>query len=222
MATHVENALRLIGDSGVLRPRDLRRAGIPNVILTRLLERELVRRVVSATDGATLLGYSLSDGPTGPEDVHRVRLAEISVMHPAGVLCYQSALRFHGFTDDFESGMQVAVRPGASRRTSVPQLKVVYWHNDEMFRLGVVQESLDGVPCRVTDPHRTVADLFGPHGTDHAGERTAAMSALVATYGQGGLVKASGYASALGWGSRMKEPVQSFMEGMKCAVTPRP
>ena len=222
MGTHVEDALRLIGDSGVLRPRDLRRAGIPNVIVTRLLERGLVRRMVSPTDGTTLLGYSLSDGPTGPEDVHRVRLAEISVMHPAGVLCYHSALRFHGFTDDFESDMQVAVRPGASRRTSLPHLKVVYWHVEQMFTLGVVRETLDGVPCRVTDPYRTVADLFGPHGADHAGERTAAMAALVAGHGEGSLAKAAGYASALGWGRRMKEPVQSFMEGMRCGAIPKP
>ena len=217
MSTHPERALEILKERGVLRPRELRREGITNAVVARLMERGLIQRVVSGGQDDLLLGYALAGEPAGPVDADQDRLADIAVRHPSGVLCLQSAMRFHGFTDEYQDDLHVAVRPGASRRTSLKGLKVIYWHKPEAFVTGVVARSLGGVPCRITDPARTVADLFSPgRGSRAGGDRMQALALLAERHGVGEVRAALAHATALGWGKSMLDPVKGFLEGWRC------
>ena len=221
MADHSSLALDMLAAGKILRPRDFRRSGIPNVVIKRLLERSMIQRVVSLGDDL-LLGYALAGNPAGPEEIEHNRLAEIAVQHPSGVLCLQSALRYHGYTDEFQVPFHVAIRSGANHHTSIQNLSFVRWSDSKRFEIGVDRVSLGGVSCSITDPARTVADLYGP-GRNMGADRMRAMSMLAGEHGEEAVRKALSHAVALGWGKAMEEAVQGFLEGWRCnRGRPRP
>ena len=216
MATQSETLLALLADGRVMRPRDIRsKHGIPNVVVKRLHEKGSIQKVVSRFDGS-LLGYAVSGIDAGPADVDEASLAVIAVAYPEGVLCLQSALRFHRMTDEASGLLHVALDPGASGRAELENVQVIRWSRPKMFKVGVLEASLGGVSARITDRARTVADLFGPMGKDFQDIRMGAMAELFGREGSRGLAKASFHAQSLGWGREMESFIQGFMEGAAC------
>ena len=220
MTTQSDKALDLLGQGGVMRPRNLRSAGVPNVVITRLLAQGSVRRVFSNSDDRVLLGYALAGNDAGPEDADHTRLAQIAVQHPQGVLCLQSALRYHRMTDEYQQDMNVAVLPGSTNRSSLEGVEFVQWSNPDRFRIGVVEVSLGGVLARITDAPRTVADLFQGRRGRFQDVRMSVLGRLHEMMGRQGLNDAVEYAALLGYGQAMETAVQAFTEGASCGPGP--
>ena len=149
MPTNAEKVLALARKRGILRTRDLVAKGIPRVTLSRL---EQVGRLVRIGRGL----YSLPD--TDFSEHHALAAASRRV--PQGVVSLLSALQFHGMTTQqpFEVWMAIdrkARRPAAD----YPPLRIVRFAGAALTD-GVQTHKIEGVPVRVTDPARTVADCF--------------------------------------------------------------
>ncbi|EQD53154.1 hypothetical protein B1B_10403 [mine drainage metagenome] len=134
---------------GVLRPRDLRAAGLRREYVQRLLARGELERI----------GRGLYVAPAAKVSAHR-SLAEVSKAVPQGVVCLLSALRYHGLTTQHPSEVWLALPSKAwrPRRTPFP-VRVVYC-SAAAHRAGIKTHVIDGVAVRLYSPAKTVADCF--------------------------------------------------------------
>jgi predicted transcriptional regulator of viral defense system len=141
--------LELVRKAGILRSRDLAAHGIPRVYLRMLVERGLIQKV----------GRGLYV-PAGADLTEDHTIAEACKRVPRGVICLLSALRLHGLTTQAPFEVWVAVE-GTSRRPRVdyPPLRVVGF-SGKAFSERVQERKVEGVPVRVYDPAKTVADCF--------------------------------------------------------------
>ncbi|NTF17584.1 hypothetical protein G6L37_04175 [Agrobacterium rubi] len=151
--THRERVLEMMAGGDIFRSRDFDLAGIPRVVLKRMVSagdldqpERGVYRALGQDVGAVIDGT-------------RSKAAEIAKRHPYAILCLTSAMRWHGMTDDISSEWIVAVRR-TSPVTTAPWVKVVRWTGDDFLEAGVVTERVAGVDVRITDPARTVADVM--------------------------------------------------------------
>lgn len=142
-------ALALARKLGVLRPRDLRAAGLRREYVQRLLARGELERI----------GRGLYTAPAAKVSAHR-SLAEVSKATPRGVVCLLSALRYHGLTTQHPSEVWFALPSKAwrPRRTPFP-VRVVYL-SAGAHRAGIETQTIDGVTVRIYSPAKTVADCF--------------------------------------------------------------
>lgn len=145
----IRKALALARKLGVLRPRDLRAAGLRREYVQRLLARGQLERI----------GRGLYAAPAAKVSAHR-SLAEVSKATPQGVVCLLSALRYHGLTTQHPSEVWLALPSKAwrPRRTPFP-VRVVYF-SDAAQRSGIETQTIDGVAVRIYSPAKTVADCF--------------------------------------------------------------
>lgn len=146
--TQHKKVMELLKKSGVLRPRDLDRHGIPREVLRRLCDRGGVQRV----------GYGLYRLTTGMVTEH-VTLTEVCKQVPSGVVCLVSALRFHNLTTQSPFEIWLAIDVKAYRpKTDLP-VRIVRFSGQALAE-GVEVHKVDGVPVRVYNPAKTVADCF--------------------------------------------------------------
>lgn len=134
---------------GILRPRDLRGAGIHREYLTRLCRKGLLVRT-----GRGL--YRLPDA----EITENHTLAEVAKRVPRGVVCLLSALRFHGLTTQapFEVWMAIG---GKDRRPQIIEWRVRFVRfSGRALEHGVQKHVTEGVAVKVYGPAKTVADCF--------------------------------------------------------------
>jgi predicted transcriptional regulator of viral defense system len=145
--TKTETALKLVGEIGVVRPKDLARHGIAPVYLRRLLDQG---RLVQSARGV----YRL---PSRKPSVHH-DLATVSKLIPHGVICLLSALNFHGLLDDPPAVVWLAIAR-KSRRPSIEGLPLrVVRFSDVSLKTGVERHEVEGVSVAVTNPVKTVVD----------------------------------------------------------------
>lgn len=239
MDTAAKTVLEVLGRGGVHRPKIFRDLRInPNVIKRMLFSGE-IQRILTNGVGSVVWGYALPSVEPDPLDGDVARLSEIALHHPKGVLCLQSAMRYHGFTDEFQSVLHVAIKPGANRRTSLQGVKFVHWGRarpvldkegrpvfdrsgnpetrDPRFDLGVDEVSLGGIPGKITNPARTVCDIFQPRLDEFRSDRVGALAKLAENHGESALGKAVQYARKLGWGADLQDAVEGLKEGMRCS-----
>lgn len=199
--THREQVLELLSNGSVLRGRDFKNAGIPAVVLTRMLK---ANELESPQRGVYRIPH--------PEDNEtNLKVSEIAARHPSGVLCLMSALRFHGMTDDMNSEWTIAIRR-TSPVTTMPWLRPIRWTNPEAFVVGVDAMRIAGADVQITNPARTVADImrrtYG-YSDEHA------LKAFSAFLKDGGDPIAVGnYARRLGFGPDAKRLVPFAQELM--------
>lgn len=144
-----EQILKLVQEAGILRPRDLEAYGIPRGYLQRLHQRGLVDR-----SGRGL--YRIPDA----ELTLNHSLAEASKRVPNGVICLLSALRFHEMTTQAPFEVWMAISPKARRpKLNYPPLRIVRFSGGSLT-VGQEEHRIEGVPVRVYDPAKTVADCF--------------------------------------------------------------
>ena len=144
-----QQILEIVGEAGVLRPRDLDPHGIPRIYLSRLCERGLLDRV----------GRGLYVLPDADVSEHHT-LAEACKRVPHGVVCLLSALRFHGLTTQSPFEIWLAIGSKAWRpQVDYPRLRFVRF-SARALEAGVEEHSIEGVHVRVYDPAKTVADCF--------------------------------------------------------------
>jgi predicted transcriptional regulator of viral defense system len=147
--TQAETVMNLARRNGVIRARDLKAAGIPRVVLSRLCRRGLLVRT----------GRGLYV-PADIELSEKHSLAEAQKKVPRGVVCLLSALRFHEMTNQAPFEVWMAIDPKARKpRVDHPPVRIVRF-SGEALTFGVEEHRVEGVPVRVTSPAKTVADCF--------------------------------------------------------------
>ena len=135
--------------AGLLRPRELRTYGIPRQYLSLAEKQGRVTRV-----GRGL--YTV----TGANVTESHSLAQACKRVPRGVVCLLSALRFHNLTTQspFEVWMAIGTKARIPRVT-YPKLRIVRF-SDKSLTFGVVEQTIEGVPVKLSSPAKTVADCF--------------------------------------------------------------
>jgi predicted transcriptional regulator of viral defense system len=134
---------------GVLHTTDAIRGGIHPRTLYKLRDEN---QVVQISRGV----YRLADLPeiTNPD------LVAVATRIPDSVVCLISALSFHEITTEVPHEVYVALARGSKPpRLDYPPLRVFTFSSDS-FSTGIEIHNLDGIPVRIFDPEKTVADCF--------------------------------------------------------------
>lgn len=147
--TKRDQLLRLFQRVSVVRPRDLKRAGIARTYLNKLHAEGLLDR-----PGRGL--YVLASG----EPTEHRSYVEACRRVPRGVICLLSALRFHELTTQapFEVWLAIDFKARLPRVES-PPLRIMRFSGPALT-FGVEKHRLEGVTVRVYSPAKTVADCF--------------------------------------------------------------
>ncbi|MGH9866470.1 MAG: type IV toxin-antitoxin system AbiEi family antitoxin domain-containing protein [Candidatus Acidiferrales bacterium] len=143
------DVVRLVKQSGILRPRDLQMHGIPRLYLRKAVDEGAVMRVGR--------GLYVARGAR-PTEHHS--LAQASKRVPHGVVCLLSALRFHDLTTQspFEVWLAIAEKARLPKTDNSP-LRIVRF-SPKTLDYGVQEHRIEGVRVRIFSPAKTVADCF--------------------------------------------------------------
>jgi|SRR5580692_5845320 predicted transcriptional regulator of viral defense system len=141
-----ERLISFIGERRLIRARDLASANIDRKILQRACARGLVECIGRGA-------YRLLGAKENPIAVACKRV-------PKGVICFHSALAFHGLIEVQPPEVWMAIGP----RERIPQsngspMKFVRFSGDALTQ-GVQNINLDGIPVRVYSPMKSVADCL--------------------------------------------------------------
>jgi len=141
--------LEIMKQQSTLRPRDLDTYDIPRVYLNRLHKLGRVTRV----------GRGLYMLPEADITEHHT-LVEASQRVPKGVVCLLSALRFHGLTTQSPSEVWMAIDNKAhAPQVDYPPLRLVHF-SGAALTTGIEEKEIEGVPVKIYNPAKTVADCF--------------------------------------------------------------
>lgn len=141
-------ALLLLENRGILRPRDLAETGISRDTL-----RYLYKKGVAERSGRGL--YRLQ----GRMEEHRA-LIEVSKITPKGVICLLSALRFHEIGTQEPYDVWLALPNSAWRpRIKTLRLRCVY-PSGKAFSEGIELRRFPGGLIRIYNPAKTIVDAF--------------------------------------------------------------
>ncbi len=141
--------LDLVDQQGLVRARDVKRAGIATVYLTRLVRAGVLERVARGL-------YARASTPVS----EHVSLAEVAALAPRGIICLLSALAYHDLGTQNPHRVWLAL-PHKSKppTTATVGLEVVRMH-PRALAAGVGTHDVGGTPVRIFDPSKTIADLF--------------------------------------------------------------
>lgn len=133
----------------MLRLRDLTALGI---------HPEYVRRL-AATGRLIRTGRGLYMLPDA-DFTESHSLVEVAKRVPEGVVCLLSALEFHDIGTQIPRHVWLAL-PNKARqpRIEYPPLRIVRF-SGKALQAGVEVHTLEGVPVRIYDPGKTIADCF--------------------------------------------------------------
>lgn len=144
--TRLKKALRR---AGAVRARELEAAGIPRTQIARLVAAGKLQKIGR--------GLYASPDYLGTEHIALVAVAKRA---PQAVFCLLTALRFHELTTQLPFQVWIAIgNKEHPPRLDYPPLRTVRF-SEASLRLGVEVTMVDGVPLRVTNPAKTVADCF--------------------------------------------------------------
>jgi predicted transcriptional regulator of viral defense system len=147
--TQRDVARGLLALRGLVRLSEFIEAGVSAATVTRML----------ADSAITKLGRGLYQLPDAPTDANH-DLALVAKYVPNGVICLTSALAFHDLTDAIPARVWVAIG-SRDYKPSVPwpALQVVRFR-EPLLRSGIETHEIAGVTVTITDPAKTVVDLF--------------------------------------------------------------
>ncbi len=87
-------------------------------------------------------------------------LVTVATRAPKGVICLISSLSFHELTTQVPHAIDVALVRGTRKpRIDYPPTRY-FWFSGPAFHEGIETHDLDGVPVRIYDPEKTLADCF--------------------------------------------------------------
>jgi predicted transcriptional regulator of viral defense system len=146
---HAHTALDLVEKRGRARAKDLEAAGIPRVILTRLVRDGRLRRITRGV-------YGLPEQPVDEND----DLVSVAQRSSQGVFCLLTALRFHDLTSQSPFEIWLAI-PNKARPPAMdyPPLRAVRFSGPALSE-GVEIHHIKDFPIRVYSAAKTVADCF--------------------------------------------------------------
>jgi predicted transcriptional regulator of viral defense system len=141
--------LELARNFGIVSATEVRSEGIHHEYLRQLCtEGKLVR------EGRGL--YSL---PEADVTIHH-SLAQAGRAVPKGVVCLLSALRFHEIGTQAPHEVWIAIdRRSARPRIKYPRMRIVRFSGKALSE-GIEEHSVEGVPVKIYNPAKTVADCF--------------------------------------------------------------
>ena len=144
-----EPLLDLFERQAIVRPRDLARYGIPIATLRQLCLQGKIRRA----------GRGIYVLPNADPTEHH-SLAEASKRVPLGVVCLVSALEFHRLGTQAPFEVWLAIDRKARRpQVDYPPLHIVRFSGAALTE-GVDERTIEGLPVRIYDPAKTIADCF--------------------------------------------------------------
>lgn len=142
-------ACELLRSRGMLRLRDLTRAGVGAETMARLVREGVVTRPARGL-------YQLADAVLDA----RHALAEAAVLTPKGVICLTSALQFHELTLQMPSTAWMAIeRTDWKPKVDYPSMRFVRMSGRALTE-GVERHRIESVEVPVFDPAKTVVDCF--------------------------------------------------------------
>ena len=142
----IESAFK---NSSILRTRDLEAHGIWRANLRDYVEQEVLTRVGRGL--YTLVGVEAGENHS---------LAEIGKRVPQGTVCLLSALRFHELTTQqpHETWLALDGRARSPKADSLA-LRIVRFTGSALSE-GREEHVIEGVPVKIYNPAKTVADCF--------------------------------------------------------------
>ena len=141
--------LRQADFGGFFRPRQLEAVGLTRDQLPALVRAGVVERV-----GRGL--YRLA----AAEPTENYSLAMACARVPQGIICLLTALRVHGIGTQAPSAIWMAI-PHKARTPKVPELRLRFVRvSGPAATYGITDTTFEGVPARITNPARTIADCF--------------------------------------------------------------
>lgn len=156
----MNQAYELLKQKGMIRPRDLKRADIPESYLWEMANAGRIQHL-----GRGL--YALNELELSP--FHS--LVEIAHYVPKGVICLLSALQYHELTTQLPPAIWLAI-PAHAHRPRIPHLTLeLVQIKADLMTPGVETHLLEGTPVQIFSAARTIADCFkfrGRVGTDVA------------------------------------------------------
>ena len=133
----------------IIRPRDIEKLGIPREYLLRLFKKGKLERI-----GRGL--YTLPD----MEVSEQISFSEIAKLVPNSVICLISALNFHNLTTQLPFEVWIAIERGKWRPDiTYPPINVTHI-SGESFSYGIDTHIISGVPVKIYNPAKTIADCF--------------------------------------------------------------
>ena len=137
-------------EQGILKASDLGAHGINRKILTRLVGKGRLERV----------GRGLYRIAGAEYETPYHQYAEVQRRFPKSVICLISALSFHEITTQIPYELWLAIGKKA-RRPKLEHMTIrIVRFADQALEEGVQEYAIEGVPVRMTNPARTVADCF--------------------------------------------------------------
>jgi predicted transcriptional regulator of viral defense system len=147
--TQNDKVLQLVREHGWLRARDLAHAGIPRVVLTRMMASGQLERAARGL-------YRLPDVSSSEHE----GLVTVARKVPQAVICLLSALQFHGLTTQLPWQVWIAMPRGShAPRLVHPPTKLVQF-TGEAYAHGIERHVRDGVQLQVYGVAKTIADCF--------------------------------------------------------------
>lgn len=141
--------LRAAGITGFFRPFQLEAAGLTRDQLPALLRSGAVERI-----GRGL--YRMADA----EATEMETIAMVASAVPHAIVCLLSALRIHEIGTQSPHQVWLAIDRKARKPSRLPAKTTIVRFSGQMLTYGVVTQSMQGVPVRLTNPARTVVDCF--------------------------------------------------------------
>jgi predicted transcriptional regulator of viral defense system len=134
---------------GQLRMSKAIEQGITRYMLYSLRDKSVIEQVSRGI-------YRLVDLPP----ISNPDLVTVSLRFPNAVICLVSALAYHDITTQIPHVVFVAV----SRDSRMPSLDhpplQAHRFSSEAYKSGIEDHSIDGVPVKVYNPEKTLADCF--------------------------------------------------------------
>ena len=144
-----DRVLAMARKKRVLRVRDLRERGINPEHLRRLCNKGLLKRVSRGL-------YVCADA----EISANIGLAQVAKWAPNGVICLLSALQFHNIGTQSPFEVWIALDRDVWRpRIEYPPLRIMRF-SGKAFTQGIKEHLIEGVPVKIYNPAKTVADCF--------------------------------------------------------------
>ena len=144
-----EQILKLVRNSSVVSAGELYSLGIHHEYLRQLCAEG---RIVRVGRGRYML-------PDAEVTAHH-GLAQAGKAVPKGVICLLSALRFHEIGTQLPHDVWVAIDRRAARpRARRPKMRIVRFSGRALTE-GVSDYAIEGVPVRIYNPAKTIADCF--------------------------------------------------------------
>jgi predicted transcriptional regulator of viral defense system len=134
---------------GQLRMSEAISYGISRYMLYSLRDKGIIEQVSRGV-------YRLVELPP----ISNPDLVTVSLRFPNAVICLISALSYHNITTQIPHVVSVAV-PRDSRTPSLkyPPIQAHRFSN-ESYKSGIENHSIDGVPVKIYNPEKTLADCF--------------------------------------------------------------